>query len=180
MRTIEEIKEKILRIKSEPFELSRYDRIASLNVELIAAQDAEIARLKNENAEKDVWIGSYQDKIESLEIDNRGLGYALKKDGEYIDTQDPEIVWAYVYPRVKKARADLEEALAKKDNGKPEIPEAIPYKPEPVTEPKPEQPIQTINTESVFQQDPGDQERRLSRLETLILHLCDELGVRSA
>lgn len=48
MRTIEEIKEKILRIKSEPFELSRYDRIASLNVELIAAHDAEIARLREQ------------------------------------------------------------------------------------------------------------------------------------
>ncbi len=48
MKTIKEIKEKIFRIKSEPFELSRYDRIAALNVELIQAQDAEIARLRQQ------------------------------------------------------------------------------------------------------------------------------------
>ena len=52
MRTIEKIKEKIFRIKSEPFELSRYDRIAALNVELIQAQDERIKKLEAELAER--------------------------------------------------------------------------------------------------------------------------------
>lgn len=83
MRTIEEIKEEMDRIKSEPFELSRYDRIASLNVELIQAQDERIEKLEAELAER---TKDWQAVCAVLKGRNKCKKYAgLWKEGSHAD-----------------------------------------------------------------------------------------------